>query len=63
MTIAYYTRLSGIDILSMMPENIDWEKETIHLVQSKTGIKLTLPMNAIVGNAIWDYLIYERPRS
>ncbi|MBK5203566.1 MAG: tyrosine-type recombinase/integrase, partial [Prolixibacteraceae bacterium] len=62
-TIAYYTGLRGIDILSLTPENIDWDKETIHLLQSKTGIELTLPMNAIVGNAIWDYLIYERPRS
>ena len=62
-TIAYYTGLRGTDLLSLTPENIDWEKETINLVQSKTGIELTLPMNAIVGNAIWDYLIYERPKS
>ena len=62
-TIAYYTGLRGIDILSMVPENIDWEKETIRIVQSKTGIEQTLPMNAIVGNAIWDYIIYERPKS
>jgi len=62
-TIAYYTGLRGTDILSLVPENIDWEKETIHLVQSKTCVELTLPMNAIVGNAIWDYLVYERPKS
>jgi integrase len=62
-TIAYYTGLRGTDILSLTPENLDWEKETIHFVQSKTGVELTLPMNAIVGNAIWDYLIYERPKS
>jgi Site-specific recombinase XerD len=61
--IAYYTGLRGTDILSLMPENIDWEKETINLVQSKTGVELTLPMSAMVGNAIWDYLIYERPKS
>jgi integrase len=62
-TIAYYTGLRGTDILSLTPENIDWEHDMIHLDQSKTGIELTLPMNAIVGNAIWDYLIYERPKS
>ena len=62
-TIAYYTGLRGTDILSLRPENIDWEKDTIHLFQSKTGVELTLPMNAVVGNAIWDYLIYERPQS
>jgi integrase len=62
-TIAYYTGLRGTDILSMTPENIDWEKDTIHFVQSKTGVEQTLPMSAIVGNAIRDYLIYERPES
>ena len=62
-TIAYYTGLRGTDILSLKPENIDWEKETIHFFQSKTGVELTLPMSAKVGNAIWDYLVYERPQS
>ncbi|MDR0794988.1 MAG: tyrosine-type recombinase/integrase [Tannerella sp.] len=60
-TIAYYTGLRGTDILALRPENIDWEKETIHLVQSKTGIEHSLPMSAIVGNSIWDYLVHERP--
>lgn len=62
-TIAYYTGLRGRDILSMTPENIDWEHDMIHLDQSKTGVELTLPMNAKVGNAIWEYLVYERPKS
>jgi integrase len=61
--IAYYTGLRGTDILSLTPENIDWEHDIIHLDQSKTGIELTLPMNAIVGNAIWEYIVYERPKS
>jgi len=62
-TLAYYTGLRGTDILSLTPENIDWEKDTIHFIQSKTGVEMTLPMSAVVGNAIWDYLIYERPKS
>jgi len=62
-TVACYTGLRGTDILSLTPENIDWEKETIHFFQSKTGVELTLPMSATVGNAIWDYLVYERPQS
>ena len=62
-TIAYYTGLRGTDILSLTPENIDWEHDMLHLGQSKTGVELTLPMNAIVGNAIWEYLVYERPKS
>jgi integrase len=62
-TIAYYTGLRGTDILSLTPENIDWEHDMLHLDQFKTGVELTLPMNAIVGNAIWEYLVYERPKS
>ena len=58
-TVACYIGLCGTDILSLTPENLGWEKVTIHLDQTKTGVELTLPMNATVGNAIWEYLVYE----
>lgn len=37
-TFAYYTGLRGTEFLSLTPENIDWEKETIHL-ESKSGVE------------------------
>lgn len=52
VTIAYYTGMRGTDIASLTIDSIDWNKETITLIQSKTGVELTLPLTATVGNAI-----------
>ena len=49
--IMYFVGLRGTDIASMGMQNIDWEHEVIQLVQSKTGIPLTLPLNAAMMNA------------
>lgn len=61
MTI--YTGLRGCDIRALDLNNIDWGKNLIHIVQSKTGNPLTLPLRPVVGNAIWDYVEYERPET
>ena len=42
-------------------QNIDWKHERIHLVQSKTGVPLNLPLNAAMGNSLFDYITVERP--
>lgn len=62
VTIAYYTGMRGSDIASLTIDSIDWDKETITLIQSKTGVELTLPLTAIVGNAIWKYITSQRPK-
>ena len=59
--IMYFVGLRGTDIASMGMQNIDWEHEVIQLVQSKTGIPLTLPLNAAMGNALFEYITDERP--
>jgi integrase len=41
--------------------SIDWESDLIKIKQQKTEVSLELPLTAIVGNAIYDYLIKERP--
>lgn len=61
MTI--YTGLRGCDIRALYLNNIDWVKNLIHIVQSKTDNPLTLPLRPVVGNAIWDYIEYERPET
>jgi integrase len=43
-------------------ESIDFETDKIHIVQQKTGEPLELPLRAIVGNAIYDYVMLERPK-
>ncbi|MGL5620620.1 MAG: tyrosine-type recombinase/integrase, partial [Tannerellaceae bacterium] len=62
VTIAYYTGMRGTDITSLTIDNIDWDKETITLIQSKTGVELILPLTTTVGNAIWRYITSMRPK-
>ena len=40
--------------------SIDWEKETISVIQSKTDVPLTIPMHVNAGNALFDYITKER---
>lgn len=60
-TIAYYTGLRSIDIVSIKLENIDWRNDLINIIQHKTGRQLCLPLRAVVGNTIFDYFENERP--
>jgi len=59
--ILYFVGLRGTDIASMGMQNIDWKHERIHLVQSKTGVPLNLPLHAAMGNSVFDYITVERP--
>jgi len=61
--LALYTGLRSCDIASLSFEELDWENDLICIKQNKTGIPLTLPLRAIVGNAIFDYITEERPKS
>lgn len=63
VTIAYYTGMRGTDIRSLTLDNIDWDNDSIHITQSKTGEELRIPLTTSVGNALWDYITSQRPRS
>ncbi len=52
--------LRASDIANLQFSNIDWDKNTISLIQCKTGNPITLPLLSDVGNAIIDYLKYGR---
>lgn len=56
-----YTGLRACDIAALCLEDIDWEGDVIRIVQQKTGVPLTLPLRAVVGNALYDYIVGERP--
>jgi integrase len=60
-TLAVHTGLRSCDIAAMTTEAIDWAADLIRLVQAKTGVGLVLPLSAVVGNAVYDYLTRERP--
>lgn len=61
-TIALYTGLRSCDISALTMKDFDWERDLIVITQSKTGALLTLPLRAVVGNAVYDYLAEERPK-
>ena len=58
-----HTGLRGIDIACMQLEFIDWNNDRIRIVQQKTSQPLEIPLLPVVGNAIYDYCINERPMS
>jgi len=59
--LALHTGLRGCDIAGLTLDSIDWDRDLIHIRQQKTEISLELPLTAVVGNAIYDYLTKERP--
>lgn len=61
--LLFFTALRACDIASLTLGEIDWENDEIRLVQDKTDVPLTLPMSAMVGNALYDYIVSERPDS
>lgn len=58
--LAMHTGLRACDIVNLTLDSFDWEKDRIFIRQQKTGAYLELPMRAIVGNAVYDYLTVER---
>jgi site-specific recombinase XerD len=51
------------DICALTFDQIDWEAETISLIQSKTKQPLILPLTNEVGNALIDYIKLARPKN
>lgn len=58
-----YTGIRACDIAGMTFGSIDWENERLHIFQRKTSVSAELPLSPLVGNAIFDYLMKERPKS
>ena len=61
--LVLYTGLRCCDIVGMTMDCIDWSKDLIRVKQQKTDVPLELPLTAIVGNAIFDYITKERPKT
>ena len=57
------TGLRACDVIGLELEEIDWENNVLRIDQQKTAEPNDLPLSAVVGNAIYDYLKEERPRS
>jgi len=61
--ILFYTGLRRGDIANLRMNSVDFQKMKLHVIQRKTNVPLTLPLPVIVGNAIYDYCVKERPVS
>lgn len=63
MKLALFTGLRSCDIMRLKLSDIDWRKNVIQLIQSKTQKAVELPLLAEAGNAIADYILKARPKS
>ena len=59
--LSFETGLRSVDICNLKLGDVDWKHDVIHIVQSKTGRPLNLPIRSSYGNAMVDYLLKERP--
>lgn len=57
----YFTGMRREDVSTFKIRYIDWEKNTITYHQGKNQSFNTIPLRPVVGNAIFDYLVNERP--
>lgn len=60
--LAYYTGLRSGDIAQLRFEDVDIETDTLTFTQHKTGTPMSIPLRPNVGNALYDYIINERPK-
>ena len=51
------------DIVQLFLEDIDWENVTLRFIQEKTDVEITLPIPTDVANALYRYLMLERPQT
>jgi integrase len=61
--LALYTGLRGCDIVGLTLDDIDWNRDLIYIRQQKTESHFELPLTAVVGNVIYDYLTSEHPHT
>ena len=63
LSLAKTTGLRGSDIINLKLTDIDWRLGTISIIQSKTNVKIQLPLLHETGEAIKDYILNGRPSS
>lgn len=60
--LSVYGLRSG-EVRRLRLEDLDWQRERIQIVRSKTAREETLPLEPSVGNAIAHYLRHARPET
>lgn len=58
--LALRTGLRASDIANLKLTDIDWQNNTLIVVQKKTGVAIELPLPIDAGNAIAEYILNSR---
>jgi len=61
VVLAVSTGLRCCDIVALRLDEIDWHRDEIRLVQAKTSRPLVLPLSALAGNAVAEWILHGRP--
>lgn len=61
VVLAVSTGLRCCDVVALRLDEIDWRRDEIRLVQSKTSTPLVLPLSPLAGNAIAEWILHGRP--
>jgi integrase len=61
VALAVSTGLRCCDIVALRLDEIDWRRDEIRLVQAKTSRPLVLPLPALAGNAVAEWVLHGRP--
>ena len=59
--LGLYMGIRQSDIIGLTIDDIDWDNVTIRIVQDKTDYEIILPMPTFVANALFRYIMKERP--
>lgn len=55
--------LRASDVLSMKLSDINWERQSVRILQAKTAHEIEIPMPVEVGNALYRYIKFGRHKS
>jgi integrase len=61
VALAVSSGLRCCDIVALRLDEIDWRRDEIRLVQAKTSRPLVLPLPALAGNAVVEWILHGRP--
>lgn len=59
--LGLYMGIRQSDIIGLTIDDIDWDNASIHISQDKTDYEIVLPMPTPVANALFRYIMKERP--
>ena len=61
LQLGLYMGIRQSDITGLTIDDIDWDNASIRIAQDKTDYEVILPMPTPVANALFRYIMQERP--